>query len=74
MPLISIWWKHLMSAQIVQNIDLHAAEVAATKVCHSHLPSRKHVPSSCKEGSDLTASGCWAFRIHLHFQPRPWAS
>lgn len=56
MHLISMWWKHLMSAWIVQNIDLHAVEVGAMKLCHSPLPSRKNLPSSFKESSYLIAS------------------
>jgi len=56
MHLISMWWKHLMSAWIVQNIDLHVVEVGAMELCHSPLPSRKDLPSSFKESSYLTAS------------------
>lgn len=56
MHLISMWWKHLMSAWIVQNIDLHVVEVGAMELCQSPLPSRKNLPSSFKGSSYLTAS------------------
>lgn len=36
----------------------------AIELCHSDFPSRKQLPFSCKECSELTVSSCGAFRLH----------